>query len=250
MEGKAARIRMEKPKTLVYVVEDNDSIRETIVAYLQLDGHEVLEFPSVKGVAESLAFRKASLCIFDVMLPDGNGFSLAKTVRAQYPDIPFLFLTARESESDRITGLETGADDYVVKPFSPRELVLRVKAILRRYGTASTETVARARHACWECEGHELCMDDSAHTIQYDGLGVYLTPAEWNILEYLSRHPDLVISREQILGECLDYAHDGSERTVNTHLKNLRAKIPGALWIETLRGFGYKFAGKPKDQNR
>jgi len=237
---------MEKHAALIFVVEDNDSIRETIVAYLQLDGHEVVEFSSTARVMESLAFRRPALCVLDVMLPDGNGFVLAKRIRKDYPDIPFMFLTAREAESDRITGFETGSEDYIVKPFSPRELVLRVQVVLRRTavrvasGALATTAVAQE----WQCEGHTLGIDSAAHEIVYNDARVYLTPAEWNILSFLARHAGMVVSREQILGECLDYLHDGSERTVNTHLKNLRAKIPGAPWIETLRGFGYKFAGR------
>src|SRR5690554_30311 len=115
---------------MIYVVEDNSSIRQIIKVYLELADFQVVEFEGVKGVVESLAFKHPRLCILDVMLGDGNGFELAKQIHQHDPSIPFLFLTARESESDRITGLELGGEDYVIKPFSAKELVLRVQAIL------------------------------------------------------------------------------------------------------------------------
>ena len=228
---------------MIYVVEDNESIRETIKAYLELAGLTVQEFPGIKGVLESLEFKTPKLCILDVMLPDGNGFSLAKKIRDAKPDIPFLFLTARESESDRITGLELGAEDYIVKPFSTRELVLRVQNILKRTDRANAAT-ARNNPNEWTAGNHLLRIDEVSHEASIDGQNVHLTTVEWNILVYLAENAGIVISRERILGECLDYGHDGSERTVNTHLKNLRAKLGDEQWIETIRGFGYKFTGK------
>jgi len=230
---------------MIYVVEDNDSIRETIKAYLELSGLTVQEFSGVSGVLESLEYKNPELCIFDVMLPDGNGFSLAKKIREAKPDIPFIFLTARESESDRITGLELGAEDYIVKPFSTRELVLRVQNILRRIDRGNTID-ARKTIQQWTMQNHELRIDPVSHEASMDGQSVRLTTVEWNILVYLAENTGIVISRERILGECLDYAHDGSERTVNTHLKNLRAKMGEEQWIETIRGFGYKFMGKKR----
>jgi two-component system phosphate regulon response regulator PhoB len=229
---------------MIFLVEDNDAIRENVVAYLQLAGHAVKEFPRVGPVLEALDFQLPELAILDVMLPDGNGFSLAQKIRKKCPTIPFLFLTARESESDRITGLELGADDYIVKPFSPRELVLRVEVILRRTagvetpGIHSTEMVRT-----WWVAGHELSLNARTHEIRLDGTILQLTSAEWNILSHLADHAGQVVPRERILGECLDYFHDGSDRTVNTHIKNLRAKLGKAGWIETIRGFGYKFMG-------
>ena len=231
---------------MIYVVEDNDSIRETVRAYLELAGFRVLEFPRAAGVIESLAFKRPELCILDVMLPDGNGFALAKKIREACPEAAFVFLTARESESDRITGLELGAEDYIVKPFSPRELVLRVQAIIRRIGkgvNANDRAGSPGSTRRWRADGHTLSIDDASHTVLFDGSEVHLTAVEWSILSWLSANAGVLVSRERILGECLDYTHEGSERTVNTHLKNLRAKLGGLPWIETVRGFGYKFIG-------
>lgn len=228
---------------MIYLVEDNDGIRETVRSYLELAGFSVTEFSGITGVLESLEFKKPDLCILDVMLPDGNGFALARDIRKTHADVAFVFLTARESESDRITGLELGAEDYIVKPFSPRELVLRVQNILKRVARAPSGSDSPAAK-CWECGGHQLCIDPASHDVVVDGLSVRLTAVEWNILSYLSANAGILVTRERILGECLDYAHDGSERTVNTHLKNLRAKLGDAEWIETVRAFGYKFVGR------
>ena len=115
----------------VFLVEDNDNLREAVASYLRLDGHEVSEFPRVRGLHEAVDREAPDLIVLDVMLPDGDGFAIAKNLRQNH-DYPIIFMTARTSESDRITGLELGADDYIVKPFSPKELTLRVKAILRR----------------------------------------------------------------------------------------------------------------------
>ncbi|NLM00988.1 MAG: response regulator transcription factor [Treponema sp.] len=227
---------------MIYVVEDNDAIRELIVTYLELEGYKIHSFNKVQGVLDAFAFKQPDLIILDVMLPDGNGFSLAKTIVQKYPETPFLFLTARESESDRITGLELGADDYIVKPFSPRELVLRVNTILRRSKHTSLNKSSYSTKKEWHLENHCLCIDEKSHEVIVDNREVKLTAVEWEILLYLSNNEGIVMSREKILGECLDYYHDGSDKTVNTHIKNLRAKLGDAPWIETVRGFGYKFS--------
>jgi DNA-binding response OmpR family regulator len=230
---------------MIFLIEDNKAIRETVVAYLQLAGQPVKEFPGVQGVLEALDFQRPELIIFDVMLPDGNGLVLAQRIHSRHPDIPFIFLTARESESDRITGFEIGADDYIVKPFSPRELSLRVQAILRRCSKDSSPDKDGGESAVvWRLGGHRLEIDDVAHRVVLDGETLYLTLAEWKILSLLVHHGQNVTSREQILGEALDYLHDGSERAVNTHISNLRTKLGKESWIETVRSIGYRFMGE------
>ena len=226
---------------MIYVVEDNDAIRETIASYLQLAEYEVEQFSRVASVVESLQFKTPRLCILDVMLPDGNGFELAKRIRKANSDAAFLFLTAREAESDRILGLELGAEDYIVKPFSPRELVLRVQAILRRLDAKSKQKDEAKE---WVLDKDTIRLDETTHEVLVNEEQVYLTKVEWKILWFLSSNAGDLISRERILGECLDYLHDGSNRTVNTHLKNLRSKIGPSQWIETVRGFGYKWVGE------
>ncbi len=230
---------------MIYVVEDNDAIRETICSYLELSDYEVEQFSRVETVLESLEFKKPQLCILDVMLPDGNGFELAKRIPEAHSDVAFLFLTAKESESDRILGLELGAEDYIVKPFSPRELVLRVQAILRRLEVSHAQGgVGKGSTENWKLGKQDLTINKTTHQVLLDTKEVSLTRVEWKILLFLSSNPEELISRERILGECLDYLHDGSDRTVNTHLKNLRSKLGDGQWIETVRGFGYKWVGE------
>lgn len=218
-------------------MEDNDSIREAVAGYLRLDEHEVLEFGGVAGVIDAVRHTPPDLAVLDVMLPDGNGFQLAKLIRSE-SRAALLFLTARESESDRITGFELGADDYVVKPFSPKELVLRVHALLRRIGSAEKNATKR-----WSRAGHALVIDEEGHRVLLDSQEIALTAAEWRLLSALATQAGVVVSRDHLLGEALGYTADGSERTVDTHMKNLRAKLGGVEWIETVRGFGYRFAG-------
>ena len=226
----------------IFIVEDNDNLREAVVSYLRLDDHRVVEFDRVRGVMEALATHDPDLIILDVMLPDGDGFLLARRIRSAHA-VPILFLTARTSESDRITGFEVGGDDYVVKPFSAKELALRVKAILRRSGDAREDSPSGG---LWHLAGHTLEMDSQAHRAASDGTEVVLTAAEWKILDFLAENAGIVIGRARLLGECLDYMAEGSERTIDTHVKNLRAKLGWSPWIETVRGFGYRFAGDRK----
>lgn len=230
----------------IFVVEDNESLREAVVSYLRLADHEVVEFAGASRVAEAVDTRPPDLLILDVMLPDGDGFRLARSIRKRHA-VPLVFLTARTAESDRITGFELGADDYVVKPFSPKELVLRVEALLRRSGpTAGTAAAGPAVPRSWQRGGRLLRIDEAAHRASLDGSDLDLTGAEWKILRQLAARAGTVVSRERLLGEGLEYlVAEGSERTADTHVKNLRAKLGDAGWIETVRGFGYRFAGEP-----
>ncbi len=227
----------------IVIVEDNDFIREAIAGYLTLNSHKVYEFSGVEGVVPLVGKNPVDLMILDVMLPDGNGFELARKVRAS-GDIPLMFLTAKDSELDRILGFEIGADDYVVKPFSSRELILRVEALLKR--CSRKEPPAR-KNTSWNLEGHTLRLDEDTHRIVLDDDEVHLTGAEWKILLFLAERSAVVISRSRILTECLNYLFEGSERTVDTHIANLRAKLGDADWIGTVRGFGYRFNGGTED---
>ncbi len=223
----------------ILLVEDNVFIREALAGYLQLDEHKIIEFGETKGVMDTVKRNIADLIILDVMLPDGSGFSLAKSIR-EISGIPILFLTAKDSESDRITGFELGADDYVVKPFSSKELALRVQALLKRCGQTKTEGGGKNR---WTLDGKTLEIEPTTHRLTVGGGEVHLTGAEWKILAYLAERESLVISRERILSECLNYFFEGSERTVDTHIANLRSKLGEGDWIGTVRGYGYRFNG-------
>jgi DNA-binding response OmpR family regulator len=231
----------------IIIVEDNESIREAAASYLRLQDHEVFEFDRIQGVHEAIKLKNPELIILDVMLPDGDGFQLAKRIRA-HSDIPILFLTAKTSESDRITGFEVGGDDYVVKPFSPKELVLRVNAILKRTQKKLKEGQKASgwRLGKDELIIDELIIDELSHRAFVNDKEVKLTAAEWKIISFLTQNEGIVISRERILGECLDYMAEGSERTVDTHIKNIRAKLMNSEWIETVREYGYRFTGSRK----
>lgn len=232
----------------IILVEDNNLIREAVSGYLKLEGHSVIEFSGVEGVMESVRRKIASLAVLDVMLPDGNGFALAKSIRAE-SDVPIIFLTAKDSESDRILGFELGADDYICKPFSAKELVLRIQALLRR-SAGNEQTSAPSGWWFLAAEGsrgeESALVDTLKHELRVNGTLVSLTNAEWKILIYLAANQNQVVSREQILSECFNYFFEGSERTVDTHIANLRSKL-GGNWIVTVRGYGYRFNGSRKE---
>lgn len=224
----------------ILIVEDNESIREAVASYLRLDEHEVYEFDRLQGVLEAVRMKNPDIVILDVLLPDGDGFQLAKRIR-MISDVPILFLTAKTAESDRIIGFEVGGDDYVVKPFSPKELTLRVRSILRRGKELRTK---EKDVKVWRLNDEPLTMHSLAHRVRIGEKELSLTAAEWKILWLLAANAGVVLSRERILGESLDYMAEGSERTIDTHIKNLRIKLGNADWIETVRGYGYRFSGK------
>ena len=239
----------------IFVVEDNEGLREAVVSYLELEDHHPVAFEKLAGVERAASMQRPDLMILDVMLPDGDGFRFARTFRRTC-DTPIIFLTARTAESDRITGLEVGADDYVVKPFSMKELMLRVKAVLNRTSSGPARDAAtgsggaereirRQLQTSAAAPVQTLVMAEATHRVQVEGRDLDFTAAEWRVLQLLAENPGLVLSRERILGSALDYISDASARTVDTHIKNIRAKLGDSAWIETVRGFGYRFAGTP-----
>lgn len=230
----------------VIIVEDNSLIRDAVSGYLKLDGYKTLEFGGVSGVLDAVKRETCDLAILDVMLPDGSGFALAKEIRGA-SDIPLIFLTAKDSESDRILGFELGADDYICKPFSAKELVLRVHALLRRTGKSDGGKSSASGE--WQSGNSAVFIDEGGHSVSVDGNPIELTSTEWKILLYLASNAGQVVSREQLLGECLNYFFEGSERTIDTHMANLRSKI-GQQWISTVRGFGYRFSGIKADSKK
>lgn len=217
----------------ILILEDHDSIRDGVAAYLRREGHEVEARPDARDWDQLVG--RFDLYIFDVLLPEGNGLALARSLRS-VSDAPFLFLTARSDEADRLAGWETGAADYVVKPFSVQELVHRVRSILGRRVPARRRLVL---------SGAELLLDLAGRWVEADGRTVDLTAGEWSFLEALTARPGEVLSRKDLMSRALDYYVDTGERTVDTHIKNLRAKLGHPGWIETVRSVGYRFAGEP-----
>jgi DNA-binding response OmpR family regulator len=228
-------------KATVLLVEDERKLRELIRSYLEWAGLTVL---STGSGAEAIALAVSAapdLVVLDLGLPDVSGETVAREVRATGPTgaVPILMLTAKAAEEDRIAGLELGADDYVTKPFSPRELVLRVQAILRRGSPAASSRPGAASYG-----GRILVIDVPRREVTVRGAGVDLTPTEWGILLALATVPGRVYSRSELINRVRGYEFEGYERTVDSHVKNLRRKVEGdpgnPVIVQTVFGGGYR----------
>ena len=226
---------------LIYVVEDHEVIRNGVVQYLTLSGYESEGFKCIADATAGFAHRVPDLLIQDVMLPDGDGFAFVKEIKTKSPRLPVIYLTARVDESDRILGFELGADDYITKPFSPKELVLRIQALFRRIDEGAEESKNQYKYFDGE---NTLMIDEDIHEIEVNGQKINLTAAEWRIVLYLVTNAPNLITRAQILEECFDYSFESYERVVDTHIKNIRTKLRPGNWIDTVRGYGYRFSGK------
>ena len=226
---------------LIYVVEDHEVIRNGVVQYLTLSGYESEGFKCIADASAGFAHRVPDLLIQDVMLPDGDGFAFVKEIKAKSPRLPVIFLTARVDEIDRILGFALGADDYLTKPFSPKELVLRIQALFRRIDEGAEESKNQYKYFDGE---NTLMIDEDIHEIEVNGQKINLTAAEWRIVLYLVTNAPNLITRAQILEECFDYSFESYERVVDTHIKNIRTKLRPGNWIDTVRGYGYRFSGK------
>ena len=222
----------------VLVVDDEANLRHTLGYALRQEGYLVLTAENGEDGLEMFRTTKPELVILDVMLPRLDGFEVCRRIRRE-SDVPILMLTARDTELDTVVGLEIGADDYLAKPFSMRELVARVRAMLRR---ASRVT---------EPEGAEvveiggLQLDVPRHRVIVDGAEVDLKPREFDLLTFLMTHPGQVFDREAILTRVWGFDYAGDSRTVDTHVKTLREKLGDGAdrprWVETVRGVGYRF---------
>jgi DNA-binding response OmpR family regulator len=220
----------------VLLVEDERKLRELVRSYLERAGFGVLSTGSGAEAITVTASAAPDLVVLDLGLPDVPGETVAREIRADAP-VPILMLTARAAEEDRIAGLELGADDYVTKPFSPRELVLRVKAILRRGGPA-------AGRAAVGYGGGILVIDEPRREVTVRDARVELTPTEWGILLALATVPGRVYSRYELINRVRGYEFEGYERTIDSHVKNLRRKVeqdPGRpVIVQTVLGGGYR----------
>jgi two-component system catabolic regulation response regulator CreB len=227
-------------KPLILIVEDEPGIADTLQYALRTEGFEPVWCASAEAALAAVAQRAPSLVILDVGLPDMSGFELFKTLRARV-DVPVVFLTARGDEIDRVVGLELGADDYVAKPFSPRELVARVRSVLRRsgLGRAPAPAAAPPPHRAFE-------VDDGKRQIRFYGRALELSRYEFGLLRTLVRRPGHVYTRDALLELVWDGSSDSLDRTVDAHVKTVRAKLkavaPGLEPIRTHRGVGYALA--------
>ena len=228
----------------VLIVEDDASIADLVAMHLRDEGYAVeLAYDGHAGLA-SAERQPPDLVVLDLMLPGIDGLSICRRLREGGRHIPILMLTARSSELDRVLGLELGADDYLTKPFSVRELVARVKALFRRVDALAANT--RAENSAEPTTLGELTVDETRRAVTVEGRTVELTAKEFDLLLHLTRHPGRVYSRAQLLDQVWGYGHEGYEHTVNSHINRLRAKIErdpaNPRYVRTVWGVGYKFA--------
>lgn len=226
------------------VVDDEDRIRRLLNMYLSREGYEIDEAVDGQEALDKALENEYDCILLDLMLPEMDGLEVLEILREKKKMTPVILLTAKGEESDRVTGFETGADDYIVKPFSPREVVLRVKALLRRsaaFPNAQTNSSSKDLVVF-----PQLTIDHDAHRVTAEGQEVNLTPKEYELLYFLAKSPDKVFDREQLLKEVWHYDFFGDLRTVDTHVKRLREKLNrvsenAAKMIVTVWGVGYKF---------
>ncbi len=216
------------------IVDDEQKIREIISKYAQFEGYSTEEAPDGLTAVEMLREKDYDLVILDVMMPDLDGFSVCKELR-KTSKIPVIMLSARGEEYDRIHGFEVGIDDYVVKPFSPKELMMRVSAILKRTNSISNDT--------FEHEG--LKVDFAGRIVYINGKKTDLTPKEYDLLFYLIKNKGIALTREKLISNVWGYDYFGDDRTLDTHIKLLRKNLGEySNLIVTLRGVGYRFETK------
>ena len=216
------------------IVDDEVRIREMIRKYAQFEGHEVDEASDGFTAIEKAENHDYDLIVMDVMMPELDGFSAVKAIR-KFKKTPVIMLSARGEEYDRIHGFEVGVDDYVVKPFSVKELMMRIQAILSRRGTSGA---AGSEIASFE----GLTINYSARIVTVDGVRTDMSPKEYELLFYMSRNRNIALSREKLLTEVWGYDYYGDDRTLDTHIKLLRKSLgPYQKFIVTVRGVGYRF---------
>ncbi|MEI6287289.1 MAG: response regulator transcription factor [Bacillota bacterium] len=218
----------------ILIVDDDKKIIELLKKYFTAEGYQVSTAYDGEQALEQHALRRPDLVVLDYLLPKLNGREVCKRLR-ETSNTPILMLSARDDETDRLIGLELGADDYVGKPFSPREVIARAKAILRR-------GVIRNNDIGWMVVAGSVRINTVAHEVHFAGQSLELTPTEFKILALLAASPGRVFSRLQIADQFQDFAYEGYERTIDAHVKNLRKKIPaGPKRIITVFGVGYKW---------
>jgi two-component system phosphate regulon response regulator PhoB len=226
----------------ILVVEDEKPIREMIAFSLRRNGYEVAEAEDVSAARASIANRRPDLILMDWMLPDMSGLELTRQLKRDKDskDVPVIMLTARADEHDKVTGLDSGADDYITKPFSPRELLARIAAVLRRAAPAGTEPVINA-------DG--LMLDAASHRVTAGERTVTLGPTEYRLLAFFMTHAERVYSRSQLLDRVWGGNVYVEERTVDVHIRRLRKALEifgFDRFVQTVRGAGYRFSTKPE----
>lgn len=215
----------------ILVVDDEEKIRELIRKYAEFEGYKVYEAANGRDALEILSRENVDLVVLDIMMPELDGFSTCKEMR-KISDVPVIMLTAKGEEYDKIHGFELGADDYVVKPFSPKELVMRINAIMKRG--------SKEKKDLFEYEG--LSLDFRGMTVRLEGKKLELSPKEYELIAYMVRNRNIALTRDQLITEIWGYDFCGDDRTLDTHIKLLRKRLGDySNLIVTLRGVGYKF---------
>ena len=226
----------------ILVVDDTESLRTLVKSYLTQEGFRVLTAADGRQALFLARDEKPDLILLDLMMPEMGGYEFMR-VYGREAETPIIILTARVEENEKVLGLELGADDYVTKPFNPREVVARVKAILRRMRPPRTDDGAMLLRV------GGLTLDPNAHAVSQNGTPIPLTPSEFDILHLLMRNPGRAYSRAQLIDDALGYAYAGVERTVDSHIKNLRRKLEpdprSPTLIETVFGVGYRLHANP-----
>ena len=218
----------------ILVVDGEPKIREVIREYAEFSGYEVVEAEDGMSAIGLCKLNDYDLIIMDVMMPKLDGFSACKEIK-KIKDVPVIMLSARGEEYDKLFGFELGVDDYIVKPFSPKELMARINAVLSRFKAAS-----HSNQTTLKFDGLEINIP--ARTVSVDGKKVELTPKEYDLLFYLVENKNIALSRDKLLSDIWGYDFFGDDRTIDTHIKNLRNSLgPYRDYIVTLRGVGYKF---------
>lgn len=224
------------------IADDEPKIVRLVAGYLEREGHRTLHAGTGRQALELFHAHRPDLAVLDVMMPDLDGIEAARAMLRE-ADLPIIFLTARAAEADRVAGLELGADDYVVKPFSPRELAARVRSVLRRSHRAARGTPPPSGGSV-RIDVGSLAIDLAKRSVRVDGTARALTAVQFDLLAALARDPGRVFSREQLLEAIHEDASEGYERTIDAHVKNLRRALGDASarprFIATVRGVGYK----------
>lgn len=222
---------------MIYCVEDDSNIRDLVVYTLESTGMKACGFEDGKAFIEALAFDTPELVLLDIMLPGEDGLTILKKLKSssRTKEIPVIIVTAKGSEYDKVIGLDSGADDYITKPFGMMELVSRVKAVLRRTQKNAKENIYRI---------DKLELDVEKHKVKVEGQDILLTLKEFEMLEKFVKNQHIVLTRDKLLEEIWGYDFDGETRTVDVHVRTLRQKLGSAgELIETVRGVGYRMGG-------
>lgn len=223
----------------ILVVDDESGIRRLISKYATFEGHEIAEAADGMEALSVLRRESFDIAIIDIMMPELDGFSTCREIR-KFSDIPIIMLSARGEEYDKINGFEVGVDDYVVKPFSPKELMLRVEAVMKRYHSTEHSKNTDEKKDIFELDS--LKADMTARIVYIDGERIDMTPKEYDLFFYMLKNKNIALSRDRLISEVWGYDYYGDDRTLDTHIKLLRRSLGRySEHIVTLRGTGYRF---------